>query len=306
MSGAPPGPRRGLLVFNPAAGSRDRRAEMEALAARWAARGLALSPVPTTGPGAATALVAGRLFEHPDLVVVCGGDGTVGEAALALVGSEVPLAILPAGTANVVAREVGVGKTLEEAERHLGSTRTTPVTVWPAAGRACLLAAGIGYEARVMARARPALKRLFGRAGIGVTAVSEWLRYEFPRLSVEGVDASGVAFEREGTLVVAANTRRYGGDFVLAPQADPADDLLDLVVYSGRSTAGLLRYFFRLARGGGRHLSLPGVERMPARSVTIRSLAGYEVEAQVDGDAAGTTPLTVGPATGTVRVVVPG
>lgn len=298
--------RRGLLVFNPKAGGRDRGRQMRALAARWRARGLSLTLLPTTGPGAATTLVAERLAARPDLVAVCGGDGTVGEAALPLVGTGVPLAILPAGTANVVARELGLGTTVRAAEAHLGSPKTRAVTVWPAAGRACLLAAGAGYEARVMGRARPALKRLLGRAGIGVTAVAEWLRYEFPPLAVEGVDAGGSPFRREGTIVVAANTRRYGGDFELAPGADPSDDLLDLVVYTGRSTANLLRYFARLARGGGRHLALPEVERLPVRSVTMLSLAGYEVEVQVDGEAAGTTPLTVGPPLGSVRVVVPG
>ncbi len=298
-------PRRGLLVFNPKAGARDRGRQLESLAARWRARGLDLALVPTTGPGTATGLVASRLPERLDVVAVCGGDGTVGEAALALVGTGVPLAILPAGTANVVARELGLGTAVASAEAHLASTRTRPVTVWPAAGRACLLAAGVGYEARVMGGARPALKRLLGRAGFGVTAVAAWLRYEFPRLEAAGVDAAGRPFRREGTIVVAANTRRYGGDFLLAPAADPSDDLLDLVVYAGRSTAGLLRYFARLARGKGGHLALPEVERLPVRSVTIRSLEGYEVEAQVDGEAAGTTPLTVGPPLGTVRVVVP-
>lgn len=297
--------RRGLLVYNPAAGSSDRRRQMEELAARWAPRGLLLELLPTLQPGETSAEVRRRAAQAPDLVAVCGGDGTVGEVAAALVGSAVPLAILPAGTANVVARELGLGRSVAEAERHLASRRTAPVAVWPVAGRVSLLGVGVGYDARVMARANPRLKRLLGRAGIGVTALVEALRYDFPPLSVSGVDAGGRPFEREATLAVAANTRRYGGEFLLAPGADPSDDLLDLVLFTGRSTAALVAFHLALLRGGGAHLRRRDVERLEVRSASILSLAEREVEAQVDGDAAGTTPLTVGPVAGTVRFVVP-
>ncbi len=295
---------RGLLVFNPAAGKRDRRPQMEALAARLAPLGLTLELAPTARAGHAPEIVRERLGKGYDLVVAAGGDGTVGEVAGALLGTGVPLAVLPVGTTNVVAREYGLGE-LAEAEGHLLSGRTRPLAVWPSAGRFSVVATGVGFDARVMGNAIPLLKRLFGRTGISPTATWEWARYEFPPIALEGVSGDGSPFRAEATFVVAANTRRYAGDAILSPSADPEDALLDLVLFRSRSRLTLMRFYHLLSKGRAAHLSLPGVDRFPVRSFSARSMAGYELEAHVDGDAAGMTPVTVGPTAGTVDLVVP-
>jgi diacylglycerol kinase family enzyme len=295
---------RGLLVFNPAAGSSDPRPKMEALAARLRPRGLDLVLAPTSLPGQTSRMVRNRLEEGFAVVAAAGGDSTVGEVAGALVGTGVPLGVLAVGTTNVVAREYGLGGPAEAAE-YLLSHKTRPLAVWPAASRPSVIATGIGFDARVMGNAVPWLKRLFGRTGIGPTAVWEWLRYEFPPIGIEGVKADGERFETEATFVVAANTRRYGGDPILSPHADPGDDLLDLVLFRGSSRKDLMLFYHRLSKGAAAHLDLPEVERLAVREFTATSHAGYPLEVQVDGDAAGTTPVTVGPASGTVEVVVP-
>lgn len=298
------GSRRGLLVYNPTAGQRDRRPAMEALAHAAAARGLELALLPTRRSGDAAGLVSENLHTSPDLVAVAGGDGTVAEVAGALVGHDVPMAVVPSGTTNVVAREFGIGS-LDLAERSLHSGRTAALTVWPSAGRHSVIGTGVGFDARVMGNAVPVLKRFLGRTGIGWTAIVEWLRYEFPPIEVTGVDAAGAPFRREATFVLSANTRRYGGDSILSPGAEPGDDLLDLVLFTSRSTADLFHFYRLLPRGRAEQLSVRGVDHFPVRSFAARSLAGYELEVQVDGDGAGKTPVTVGPATGTIRVLVP-
>lgn len=300
--------RRGLLVYNPRSGKRDRRAEMAAVAERALRRGLSLVSLPTERPGHATDLVVERLRDGPDLVVVSGGDGTVAEAAEGLLraGAGPPLAILPSGTTNVVAREFGLGRTLEEAEPNLSSTRTRPLMAWRAGQRTCLIGTGVGFDARVMGNTVPLLKRLFGRTGIGYTATLEWLKYEFPPIRVTGLDSEGRPFERRATFVLSANTRRYGGDPILSPRADPADDVLELILFTSSSRAALIRFYARLSRGKAEHLSIEGVEQLGVRQFRAESLAPYELEVQVDGDAAGKTPVSVGPAAGLLRVVVPG
>jgi diacylglycerol kinase (ATP) len=305
-AGAPPrAPRTGLLVYNPLAGGR-RRARTRGIVERAKARGLELTEWPTSGPGSATEIVKRNLAAAPDVVVVAGGDGTVGDVAAALLGTPVPLAILPTGTVNVVAREYRLGKDLGTAERHLLSPRTRPLTVWRAMGRTCLIGMGVGFDARVMKNTVPLLKRLFGRTGIGWTATLEWLKYEFPPIAVEGMDADGRPFCREATFVVAANLKRYGGDPVMSPYADPEDELLDVVFFASRSRATLIRFYHHLSRGRAEHLRDEGVSRLAVRSLMARSLAGYELDVQVDGDAAGATPATIGPALGRVQIVVPG
>ena len=297
-------PRRGILVYNPKAGGAAPRIDVRGVVERAAARGLALDAIPTERPRHATELVAARLGDALDLVAVSGGDGTLGEAAEALLGRGVPIAVLPAGTTNVVAREYGVAD-VAAAEAALFSGRTRPLTVFHAADRVCLIGAGIGFDARVMTNTVPLLKRLFGRAGIGWTATLEWAKYEFPAIEVEGVDADGNPFRREATFVVSANTARYGGDPILSPYADPSNDLLDLVLFTSRSRKTLMLFYHHLSGGKAAHLLDEGVSRMAVRSFTARSKAGYELEVQVDGDAAGTTPVTVGPAAGRVEILVP-
>ncbi len=299
------GPRRGLLVYNPKAGGAGRRADVAGVVARAARRGLELLLLPTERPRHATELVAERLGEELDLVAVAGGDGTVGEVAEALLGVDVPIAILPTGTANVVAREYGIGRTVDEGERALTSPRVKPITVWHAAGRTSLIGAGVGFDARVMKNVVPWLKRALGRTGYSWTATLEWLKYEFPPIEATGVDAEGASFSAEATFVLAANTRRYGGDAILTPFADPTDDLLDLVLFASRSRGTLMRWYGRLSRGKAAHLSLEGCSRFAVKSFTARSLAGYELDVQVDGDAVTTTPFAMGPAAGRVRIVVP-
>ncbi len=297
-------PRRGLLVYNPKAGGAARRIDVPGVLARAAARGLSLVAVPTERPRHATELVATRLGDELDLVAVAGGDGTLGEAAEALFGSHLPVAILPAGTTNVVAREYGVAD-LRVAEETLHSPRTRPLTVFHAADRACVIGVGVGFDARVMTNTVPALKRLFGRTGIGWTATLEWMKYEFPAIEVEGLDAEGRPFRREATFVLSANTARYGGDPILSPHADPTNDLLDLILFTSRSRRTLMLFYHHLSGGKAAHLADEGVSRMTVRSFTARSKAGYELEVQVDGDGTGTTPVTVGPAAGHVRILVP-
>ena len=297
--------RRGLLVYNPVAGGGKRVAALREISQRAKEKGLDLVEAPTTGPGSATEIVRRVLPERPDLVVAAGGDTTVAEVAAALVGTDVPLAILPTGTTSVVAREYGLGTTPEAAERHLYSPRTRPLTVFSAAGRPSVLCVGAGFDARVMTHFPPLLKKLLGRVGYAWTSTKEWLTYEFPRLEAEGIDADGQPFRREATFLVAANTSRYAGNPILSPFADPSDDLLDVVLFTSSSRFTLLRFYQLLSQKKAGQLALEGVVRFPARELRVRSLAGYEVEVQVDGEGCGTTPLSVGPAIGKVNVVVP-
>lgn len=298
--------KRGILVYNPASGGRDRTAQMAAIAERARGRGVELSLFATRAPRHATELVRAHLAEEPDLVAVAGGDGTIAEAAAALAGSDVPLAILPAGTTNVVAREYGLGKCPEEAaDALLASDATRTLTTWPSAGRTSLIGTGVGFDARVMANVHPLAKRLFGRAGFAWVSTVEWKRYEFPPIEVTGVDAEGRPFERRATFVLSANTKKYGGDAVLSPFADPDDDLLDLVLFTSEDRGDLFQFYRLLPGGKARQLGVRGVDRLAVRSFSARSLAGYALEVQVDGDAAGTTPVTVGPAGGKVRLLVP-
>lgn len=294
-----------MLVYNPAAGGMRFETRLAGIIARARAAGIELDAQPTTAPGSATGIVARALASRPDLIVAAGGDGTIREAAAALIGSEVPLAMLPVGTANVLAREYGVGANLRDAERILSSRKTRPLAAWSAGDRAFFMWLGVGPDARLMRNVSPRLKRAFGRVGMAWTAIGEGLRYEFPRLAIEGTGADGRPFAREGTLVVAANIARYGGEPKISPRADPEDDVLDITIFRGRTFGALVRFYAAIAMGRSSRWRPTEVEQFTARTLSVRMMDGPQMDVQLDGDAAGLTPVTVGPAIGRVRIVVP-
>jgi diacylglycerol kinase family enzyme len=164
---------------------------------------------------------------------------------------------------------------------------------------------GVGFDARMIRGAHSGLKRVLGRAGIGVAGVNAFMRYDFPGLVVEGVDERGAAFTREGTYVVAANIQRYGGEMKIAPLADPADDLIDIVLFTGRTHAELARFLFDIGTGAMERGPVANVTIIRARSAAIRTKSGRPEQVLVDGDGAGETPIEIGPIAGQVNILVP-
>ena len=292
--------KRGILVYNPTAGQRDRRSAMSALIDRQRRRGLELVNAPTSGPGDDTEIVKSFLARGLDVVAVCGGDGTVSEAACGLEGSRVPLAILPGGTSNVLAIELGIPTSLLQAEALLHEGVPHPLRLAHADGRPFLLWAGVGIDARVMAKMSLAWKRRLGRAGILPTAVAQFLRYEFPRLEVE-IDGTAHA----ATFAVASRARHYAGNWVIAPDAKPDNETFDVLLFAGRSRVRLAQLFQQMATGRSGHLKNGIARIVRGRSVSIRSLDGSPVEVQVDGDCVLATPISCRIGTETVRILVP-
>jgi len=291
--------RRGLLVYNPTAGQRDRRAAMSALIDRQRKRGLELVNAPTSGPGDATEIVRTFLPRGLDVVAVCGGDGTISEAARGLVSSRVPLAVLPGGTSNVLAIELGIPTSLARAEGLLYDGEPHALRLAHADGRPFLLWAGAGLDARVMGNMRLAWKRLLGRAGILPTALGELLRYDFPRLEVT-IDGAAHA----ATFAVACRARHYGGKWVIAPEARLDADQFDVLIFAHRSRRKLAALFQLMAVGKAGHLEKGLARIVRGRHVSMRSLDGA-VEVQVDGDMVLSTPIACRVGAETVNVLVP-
>jgi diacylglycerol kinase (ATP) len=292
--------KRGLLVYNPTAGQRDLRRKMSALIDRQRQRGLELVNTPTSGSGDATAIVRTFLAKGIDLVAVCGGDGTISEAAAGLAGSTVPLGILPGGTSNVLAVELGIPRTLSGAEALLLDGTPVELRLARAGERPFLLWAGAGLDARIMGRMNLTLKRRLGRAGIGLTAASQFLRYEFPRLEVE-IDGA----RHDATFAVVCRARHYGGEWIIAPQARSDGEDFDVLLFSHRDRWNLFRLFREIQRGLSRHLEGGTARIVRGRDVTVRSLESYPVEVQLDGDCVLETPVRCRVGTETVRIIVP-
>ena len=292
--------KKGILVYNPSAGQRDRRAAMSSLIDRLREEGVELVNAPTEGPGHATELVRAFRAKGVEVVAACGGDGTISEVAAGLAGSDVPLLVLPGGTTNVLARELGLPLDVSRAAGLLHTGRPVRLRLLAANDRPFLLWAGVGIDARVMARVRPLFKRRLGRVGIFLMGLSEYARYEFPRLEVS---VDGVL--HAATFTVVCHVRRYAGDWIIAPEASPASDAMDVLLFSGTTRGQLFTLFRHLQDGRCGHLRRPEVRIARGREVSIRSLERYAVEAQIDGDAVLETPVSCHALPDTVTVLVP-
>jgi len=304
---APPAPIHARIVANPQAGSgRDLGQGLRAAAGCFAEYGWTLSWRTTEGPGHAHALAAEAAAEGIDIVVAAGGDGTVNEVVNGLVGSPTALAVLPAGTGNVLAGElglVGVPTPLHRADlvaaaEALCAGRIRPVDTGlaePAGGpaRHFVLWAGLGLDAEVahiLEGEGRELKRQLGPAAYGALGVKA-------ALSAHGtpveVDADGEWISGRLLLGVVANVRLYGGTVDLSPEALLDDGWLDLSLFMGEGSWAKLRHLGAVLTR--RRAARP--EWRTLRAARIAISADPPLPVHLDAEPFGTTPvlLTVRP-----------
>ena len=274
------------LVVNPAAGA---RADARDLEARLRGAGAQVETFPPDRLEAAAAC-------RPDRLVVAGGDGTVGRAAV-VAAHRLDLAVLPAGTGNDFARGMGLPLDLEAACRVAATgTRIAAIDLARLDGRGFLTVASLGLAATAAERARGP-KRLLGPIAYVLGALQAGLLMPpVPcRVSCDGRELfSGRAWQ-----VIVANSGRFGGG-ASVEAADPTDGLLDATVIEAGPRARLVAYAY--AMRVGRIASARGVRHARARSIEVVAPEGaaYNVDGEVVRQ--GTARFSVEPAA--VRVVV--
>ena len=213
-----------------------------------------------------------------DVVFVCGGDGTVMAAVTALAGRDMPMAILPAGTGNLLARNLGLPLDDEEETLRIGLTgRDRLIDVAAVEGRKFAVMAGMGLDAAIMRDARPGLKKAMGWPAYIVSAGMH-IRGEGWRvaLTLDG----GTTMHRRVRTVVVGNVGRLQANIPLLPEAEPDDGLLDVVLLAPKGTLDWARIIGlvlteRLTRDRR-------VERFRAQHVLIETLRPQP--RQLDGD----------------------
>lgn len=246
---------------------------------------------PTTGPATAGAIALAEIRRGADLIIAAGGDGTINEVAEGMVHSEVPLAILPAGTANVLAMEMKLGGKLERAAARLEECRPHRISVGHLqadGGRLCrhfLLMAGIGLDAHIVHHVDGGLKSRTGKFAYWVAGWS-LLGRRLPQFQVQ---ADGRVFQC--SFALASKVRNYGGDFEIARQVSLFDDEFEVVLFEGSSSFHYIPYFLGLA--GNRLQGMKGVTVLRARRLALSTASHAPVFVQVDGEAAGLLPAEI-------------
>jgi diacylglycerol kinase (ATP) len=301
-------PRRVMIIYNPAAGPREMTREIQAVARRWEGRGWSVIIRITERPGMATELAHEAALEGFDWVVAAGGDGTVNEVANGLVGLPSALGVLPVGTGNVWARQLGLPTyplvhplRVQVAAQLLEAARIHLIDVGRANGRYFLLWAGIGLDAQVAQQMEPrdrGTKRLGALAYLIAAAL---IARDFPAMRAT-VFIDGRRRIRGRTLVVlVANAQLYGGLVRIAPQALLDDGYLNICVFRGMGLPWALRHFINVF--GGRHLQDPAVKFFTGRQILVETRPVVPV--QVDGEPIGHTPMVFEVVPRSLRILVP-
>jgi diacylglycerol kinase family enzyme len=190
-------------------------------------------------------LTAGAVARGARLVVAWGGDGTVNEAGSALIGGATPLSVVPSGSGNGLARELGVAFRPEQAIRE--AVRATPRTIdaGELGGRPFFSVAGVGFDAHVAAHldAQRSGRRGFS-AYARITARELWA-YECGRYRIDERPP-----ERRALILTLANSAQFGNGARIAPNAKVDDGRLDLIVFEEVSRFATLFAIPRLFMGG--------------------------------------------------------
>jgi diacylglycerol kinase (ATP) len=305
--------RRLLLIVNPVSGGKPGSTppladepdalEPDALAAALRARGLSVRLHVLTEGADAGDVARGAAADED--VAVAGGDGTVGPVAEALAGGEAALGILAMGSWNNIARGLGIPTDLEPALDVIARGEVARVDVglaWhseagdeapPADAGSFFEAAGVGLDAAGFGAVE-----LRDRAGWWVGLRALWRALRRRRTGMV-IDLDGRQVRTRAPAVTVCNGPYFGLGFALVADADPADGLLDVAIFSGMSRLDVVRHFLAVARG--RERREPRIEVLRGRRVTIRGTRRV-LPAHADGLSLGVTPVTFEVQPGSLRV----
>ena len=286
-----------IAIVNPISGRRDASAVVQAVSERLAAGGCELRVAPTQGPGDARRIAA----EAPDdtrAVIVVGGDGTVREAAAGLVGRDIPLAVFPAGTENIVARHFRMPtRPARIAEMILRGTAVRH-DVGVLNGRGFMIVCGIGFDAQVVECLAAVRRGHIGYRHYFGPLWQTFRHHEFPPLNVE---ADGQPFFEGRGMIFVGIQPRYSLGLRLLARAAHDDGRLDVCIFPCVDRMTLLGHALRASFR--RHLDRGGVVYRKCR--TLRVTSPDRVPVHCDGDPAGALPARFDIRPSALRLLAP-
>jgi len=311
----PEGIKNAILIYNPTSGRRRSRRfeEIEKAVRILKDAGITTEIAATTAPGTARGMAQLAVRQRTDLVIACGGDGTVNEVVNGLAGSQTPMALLPAGTANILAKELGVPWDIPHAARLIpdGSIRrialgiASPVGVngdeathAELIGRYFLCVAGAGPDGAIVNGVDEIFKKNAGILAYWAEGLRQLFRYDFPEIRIQ----SG-GQERRATIIVIGRTAHYGGPFKITTGASLFEDSFEMLTNSTVSRLGYLACLPALWMGKLRKVK--GIQAWKDTQAVCEPVDERMVYAQVDGEPVGPLPLVFRIVSNALSVVVP-
>ena len=303
--------RRACLLVNPVGGTlaKDHGEQVSQIWTHLRSAGI-WAEIVETREGESPGVLAGKAVEAGfSMVIACGGDGTVGEVAKGLVGTECPLGILPLGTYNNFARSLRLPSDVRAACRVLARGRVRRVDVGVANDNHYFLeAAGVGIDAKLFPLGEEIKsgkwRRLWAAAKLAYQAEPTRIHFELNLPLSEAYQGNHSHPQRAGLarpfagaeehaldfsafMLIVANTRYYGSGFTVAPDSVLDDGLLNIRIFRNFSKGELLRHFWSISRR--RYAYSPKIDSFLAAEVNIT--AETDLPFHVDGYQAGHLPL---------------
>jgi YegS/Rv2252/BmrU family lipid kinase len=282
-----------LVILNPAA----RSDKASRLGERIAALSGGASMRLTSEAGDARRIAAEAVREGFEVIIAAGGDGTLNEVVNGIGGSTVRLGILPVGTMNVFATELGIPQgNLERAWSVIEQGKVVEVDLPKANDTHFIQLAGVGLDAEVVRKTTADSKKALGPLSYLLTLV-QVAAHKPSRVMLE---AEGGRIS-EGSFALIGNGRLYGGPFPVFQRASLFDGLLDVLVFQNQSHWDVVRYFQAIAFGT--HPQLPDVEYF--QTSTLRVTSSGDVPVELDGEVAGMLPCLFSVSSQKLRVLAP-
>ncbi len=289
---------RALLIHNSRSGQRDRTGEVTEAMASLIAAGWEAEVAMASAPEEVERLAHMAVERGDDAVVVAGGDGTLNATIQALAHQPTALGVLPTGTTNVWAREMGIPMNVAAATQVLLTGEIARIDLGQANHRYFLFVASAGFDASVTRGVGARTKRRLGMLAYIITAVSEGLRLRGKETTIV---ADGRISQQRVLMIAANNVRLYGGVLKMSPDAYADDGLLDVWVFRGRGLFAATVHVVNVLLG--RHSRDSGTDYYRCARVVVQSRSPLPV--QLDGDYYGTTPVAFQAVPSALRIIIP-
>ena len=294
--------RKAVLISNPKTGRYvSRRKTVQQLVSDLNSRGVEVELKLTAGPGNAAELAAQAARNGSTDVIVAGGDGTINEAIQGIVGTEARLGILPRGTANVLARELGLPMNIDEAITIAAQGKSRRIHFGVAIDettnikRHFVLMAGIGLDASVVRSVQPSLKKRIGKGAFWLSGLSHLATWN-PRPFTIEIDGQTYS----ATFAAIGKAARYGGDLMVTPRARLDEPMFEICLIETVSRFRYLHLLSYAMREGMPH-DKKGVRFI--KSAKVRAIGDAPV--QVDGEIIGHLPMRFEISPHSLEVIVP-
>ena len=279
-----------ILIGNPAARGASLK-KFEAASVFLQEKGFGTKILLTEKSNDATHLAEEAVMEKPYAIIGAGGDGTINEIINGMVKSDVPLAILPLGTTNVLAKELGIPEYINGAMETAVSRKPSTVSLGrielnPGTDSAyyryfCLMA-GIGFDGKAVHDINTAVKKKSGKAAYIFSGIKNLLNYS-PNQLFYNIDGK----EYAGFSSITGKAGKYGGNFKITPDANLSNPELYTCIFQGNKRSDLLRYVFKIMTG--RLFDERDIVYLKSASIEVLGTAHI----QIDGDYLGVTPAKI-------------